>query len=45
MTTTFILNSKHLGVAGLFFIFAAIQAIAFLFVIVFVKETKGLTPQ
>ena len=41
MCTTYIINS-WIGVIGLFAIFSLINLIAFLFIIIFVKETKGL---
>ena len=41
LATPYILNSR-IGVVGLFFIFAIINLLGFLFVTVFLKETKGL---
>lgn len=42
MTTVWLLNSK-LGVDGLFYVLGGIQAIAFITLMVFVKESKGLS--
>jgi len=42
MTTVWLLNSK-LGVDGMFYSLGAIQVVAFITLMIFVKESKGLS--
>jgi hypothetical protein len=42
MTTVWLLNSK-LGVDGMFYCLGAIQVVAFITLMIFVKESKGLS--